>query len=169
GGHVAIYADRTFILAGLMADAGDERDELSEVATVQLELRDLLTRNCAREIGRLSLHLRHGGAFHRHLRAGRANLQRDISARFLSDTQNHTLRFELLEALRRYGHIYWPGRQPGNQIIAAIVCRNGVVNASIRAADPHLRTLDSGPAGIGDGAGDGCGLLTEEARGNNAK
>src|SRR5207247_9269220 len=79
------------------------------------------------EIGRLRLYLRDAGSFDLHYGVARANLQRDISASFLSDTQNHTLRFELLEALRRYGHIYRPGRQPGNQIVAAIVCRNGEI------------------------------------------
>ena len=164
---IAVNSNGPFVLASLVTYARNQRHQLREVPSIQFELSDLLPGDDTGEIGRLRLYLRDGGSFDLHYGVARANLQRDISASFLSDTQNHTLRFELLEALRRYGHIYRPGRQPGNQIVAAIVCRNGVVNASIRAADPHLRTLDSGPAGIGDGAGDGCGVLSEEARGNN--
>ena len=154
-------------MAGLIADARDQCDQLGKITAIEFELRDLLTRDCAREVGRLSLHLRHGGSFDLHYGVARANLQRDVSARLLPYAQNHTLRFELLEALRRYIYDHRSRRQSRHEIVATIIGRHGVVNAAIRAADPHLRALDSGPAGIGDGAGDGCGVLSEEARGNN--
>ena len=115
----------------------------------------------------MSLHLRNAGALDGYLLLGRTHLKCHVGARFLSDAQNHTLRFELLETLGRYGHIHRSRRQSRLEIVAAIVRGHGVVNAAIRAADPHLRAFDSGAAGIGDGAGDGCGVLSEEARGDD--
>src|SRR2546423_4915682 len=41
--HVAENSDSAFILSGLIADSGSERDQLGEIASVKLQLRDLFS------------------------------------------------------------------------------------------------------------------------------
>ena len=56
-------ADPAFVGARLVADAGNERDQLLEVAAVQFELSDFLARYRAYQIGRLRLDLGNLRAF----------------------------------------------------------------------------------------------------------
>jgi hypothetical protein len=51
-----------FILPGLIADAGDQGDQLREIAAVEHELADLLSGDHTRELRGLRFHLRHGRA-----------------------------------------------------------------------------------------------------------
>src|SRR6266571_4185431 len=55
--NVAIDADGAFVLAGLVYDARREINELSEIATVQNQLIDLLAGDGAGEIRRSGFHL----------------------------------------------------------------------------------------------------------------
>src|SRR2546427_2785901 len=163
---IAVNSNGPFVLASLVTYARNQRHQLREVPSIQFELSDLLPGDDTGEVGRLSLHLPDGGSFDLHYGVAGANLQGDVGPRFLPYAKDYTRRFVFLEALRRYCHIYRPRRQSRNQIVAGIIGRHGMVDAATRAADPHLCAFDGGAAGIGDGAGDRCRVLSEEARGD---
>ncbi len=96
--YVAVDADRAFILAGLIAYAGDQRDQLREVPSVQLQLGNLLSVYGAGKVRRLGLHLGNITAFDRNFFLDRAHFQRDVGAGLLAYLEHDCLGLISLEA-----------------------------------------------------------------------
>ncbi len=73
--NAAVDADLRLILSRLVAYAGDQRDQRSEVAPIQFELSDLFPGDSAGQFGRLRLNLRYVLAFDDHFGGRRADLR----------------------------------------------------------------------------------------------
>src|SRR5207253_8651972 len=138
-----------------------------ENAAIQWSLADLLTCDRCRHLIGLRLDSGYRRTLDCNLSIGRPYLQGCISSGLLRHAKNDSLSLILLEPSGRDCQIIGSWGQSADQILAFSIRRGRAINALLRAADPHLSAFDCRAAGIGDGAGDGCGVLSEEARGNN--
>ena len=146
---------------GLIADAGDQSDQTSEVSAVQFELADFLAGDHARKIRRLRFHLCDGRAFDNDIFTDLADVEGHIDARFLGHVHDNVLSRERLEALRGHGQVIVTRGQSARQIVAVAVRGGGARQADGGASDFDVGARDDGPGSVVDRASDGGSLLRE--------
>ena len=157
--HAAVDADLPFILAGLVADAGNDSGELNEVAAVQLKLSDLRAGDSTAELRGLRVDLRDVLALDDHLFGDCADDERDIHSRFLRDLQHDVLGFVLLEALRGDLEVIGAARESRHDVEAVGVGYRGAIDAATEIGDGNFRADDRRSALVQHRAADRAGVL----------
>ena len=88
----AFGTDDALILSGLIADTGNQSDELGKIASVKFQLRQLFAGDCAAQFGRLGIHLGKTFAVDRDFFVETSHCHRDVNAGILRNTQDHAFR-----------------------------------------------------------------------------
>jgi hypothetical protein len=117
-------ADAAFIGSGLIADSGNERDQLFEVSAIEFELRNLSAGDGTAEIGGLGFYLRDRCSLNHDFYAGLADLHGYIHARFFRHAKDDAFGLVLLEAGRGYRDVIAADGKGGEEIVAAAVGRS---------------------------------------------
>ena len=108
--------------------------------------------------------LRNLRALDNHFGADGADLQRDVYPRLFCDDQHDALGFIPLEAFGLDRQVVRTDRQRGEEKIAAAVAGAGAIDAVFRVRNRDLSVGNRRAAGIGDGPGDGGGILRPARR-----
>ncbi len=154
-----IEADSAKILTRLIADAGNEGDELDEAAAVQFQLADFFACDDAGEIGGLRLHLSDADALDDDLFADLAQLQSHIHALLFRHLQDDAPRGEGLEAFRGDGQFIRAGGESTGEIVTVTVSGYRTSEADGGTTDLDIGTRDNRTRNVANRAGNGPRVL----------
>src|SRR6266487_434018 len=157
--NVAVDAYRTLVLAGLVYDARREINELSEIATVQNQLIDLLAGNGAGKIRRRGFHLSHTLAGDDDFLSDGADGELHVDAGLFGNVQNDFLRGEFLKALSGHSEVVGVAGQGGEHVSAVSVRGGGAREAASGICDHHVSAADGGAGFVGHGSADVASVL----------
>ena len=144
---------------GLVHDAGRQVHELREVASVQLELLDLLARNGCTQRGRRRFHLRDALARDHNFFRHRADRQWHVNANLRPDVEHDTVRRVFLEAGGCDRDVVASTRQTRNHVRAVRIGRRRLRRGSAHVRDHHRGVRDRRARLIRHRAADVAGIL----------
>ena len=162
--HIAAQAGARLIVSSLIAYAGSHCGQLGKVAAIQLELCDLPAGHCARELGRLGLHLGNVFSLHHHFRSHGAHLQGSVNPKFLCDAKDDILDLIGLKSLGGDAQVIGGRGQSGRQIIAIGVGGSGAVETASRIGYLHIGIGNHRAAVVAHSSGDRRRVLGRQQR-----
>src|SRR5262249_6740715 len=158
-GDVAVNADCAFVLAGLVADAGNDGGELGEVAAVQLKFGDLFAGDGAAEVRRCGLDLGNALACDDDFVSDGADGQSDVNALFFGDLEDDFRRSVFLEASCRDAEVIGVARETGDNVGAIGVSNGGASEAAGAVLERDVGAGNSSAGCVNNGAADVARIL----------
>ena len=164
-GNAAGDADGTLILSGLIAYAGDQRDQLREIAAVEHQLADLFPGDDARQFRGLGLNLRHACSLHADFTGDLPNFEGGVHPRFFAQAQHHANGFERLEASGRDLEVVGGRRQGRHQKVAICVSVGLQCDARADIDNSYFGAGKHCPRGIPNRPGNRTSILSVKGSG----